>query len=142
LSLVFGTKPRAPNDGPTWGSCARRRKINLPTVAPVSAAATTTAAATAATAAATTTTTATTGAAATEAAALGPLFSLVHSQGPTIERGTVHGFDRLLRLRGRAHGDEAKASRLTGGSIGHDVNIRHFPDAGKSLANRFVGGRE
>jgi hypothetical protein len=118
-------------------------KINLPTVAPISAAAAAAATtATAATATATAATAAATWAAATKAAALGPFFSLIHSQRPTIERGTVHGFDRLLRLRRRPHGDEAEASRLTRGSIGHDVNIGHFSDARKRLANGFVGGRE
>jgi hypothetical protein len=120
------------------GSCARAKTINLPTVAPIPAAAATATTATTATPAAATTT----GATATKAAALGAFFSLIHSERPTIERGTVHGFDRLLRLRGRPHGDEAEASRLTRSSIGHDVNIRHFSDARKSLANGFVGGRE
>jgi hypothetical protein len=117
-------------------------KLNLPTIATISAAATATAATTAATATATATATAATATSAAEAASLGPLFGLIDAQGPSVEGRTVHGFDCLLGLRRRPHGNEAKASRLARGSVRHDMYVRDFSNARKGLAHGLVGGRK
>jgi hypothetical protein len=140
LSLVSGTKPRTLEGAPE-GIERTRCKINSPAVATISAAATTATAATATTA---TTTAATTATATPEAAptALRPLFSLIDSQRPTVERRAVHGLDRFLRLCRRPHGHETKASRLARGSVRHDVYVRDFSDAREGFAHGFVGGRE
>jgi hypothetical protein len=116
-----------------------RRKIDLPAIATISAAATATAAPATTAPAAATTTAATPEAAST---ALRSLFSLIHSQRPTIESRAVQGLDRLLRLCRRPHRNETKAPRLARGSVRHDVYVRYFSDAREGFAHGFVGGRE
>jgi hypothetical protein len=85
-----------------------------------------TAAATAATAAAT----------ATARAFLG----FIDSELPPVEIDAVHCADRAFGLAARAHGHESKATRLTGHTIGHEVNIDHIAVGGKGIAQRLLGG--
>jgi hypothetical protein len=117
-----------------------RRKIDSPAIATISSAATTAATAPATTAPAAATTTAATPEAASTA--LRSLFSLIHSQRPSVESRAVHGLDRLLRLCRRPHRNETKAPRLARGSVRHDVYVRYFSNAREGFAHGFVGGRE
>jgi hypothetical protein len=139
--LVSGTTPRAPDDVPIGIASARVTSVKLPTVAAIAAATTATPATTTAPTPATAAPTPAT-AAATEATPLGAFFGLIDPQRPTVERRAVHGLDRLLCLCRRPHRNEPKASRLTRGSVGHDVNVRYFSDARKRLAHRLVRGRK
>jgi hypothetical protein len=139
--LVSGTTPRAPDDVPIGIASARATSVKLPTVAAIAAATTATAATTTAPTP-TTAATATAPTAATETTPLGAFFGLIDPQRSTVERRAVHGLDRLLRLCRRAHRNEPKASRLTRGSVGHDVNVRYFSDACKRLAHGLVRGRK
>jgi hypothetical protein len=132
--LVSGTTPRAPDDVPIGIASARATNVKLPTVAAIAAATTTPATPTAPTP--------TAAAAATEPTPLGAFFGLIDPQRPTVERRAVHGLDGLLRLCRRPHRNEPKASRLTRGSVGHDVNVRYVSDTRKRLAHGLVRGRK
>jgi hypothetical protein len=139
--LVSANKPRTPECA-QMGIERTRRKISSPAIATISSAATTAAPApaTAAPAAAATTTTAATPEAASTA--LRSLFSLIHSQRPSVESRAIHGLDRLLRLCRCPHRNETKAPRLARGSVRHDVYVRYFSNAREGFAHGFVGGRE
>ena len=49
----------------------------------------------------------------------------VHRQVPAIQRGSVHGFNGLLRLLGRAHRYEGKAPGATRHAVHHQVGLDH-----------------
>src|ERR1035437_593856 len=99
--------------GPVHPGPERNRSVRLVTVA--------TATATAAAA-----TTVPPAPAAATATATGALFARpgdVNGQGATAQLFAVQGVDGLLRLLGRAHGDEGKPARTAGCPVHHEVSF-------------------
>src|ERR1019366_564898 len=90
--------------------------------------------------ASTSTSTAAAAAAAATTTALGALFVFVDAKRTPVERGVVHLGDRLGGLLSVAHGHEAEAARLSGLTIGDEVDVGHRAERRESGAKR-VGGR-
>jgi hypothetical protein len=132
-----------PSEGPN-----RKADLKLPAFASVPAATTTAATPATATppvptaAAATAVPTAATPATPEPARPLGPILGFVDAKGATIERGAVHGLDRFLSLRRRAHRHEAEAARLSRSAVSNDVNIGDLADARERFPYRLYSGRE
>jgi hypothetical protein len=104
------------------------------TAAAAAKAAATTATATAATKAA-----AATAAATTATRARAPLLGFVHAERATVEIGTVHLLDCLLRTLGRRHRHEGKPTRAARLAIQDQLGFRYLTTLGKEPLDRVLG---
>src|SRR5262245_51266464 len=83
--------------------------------------------------------------AATAAAARNTLFARtgnVDRQGTAVELGPVQGFDGLLSLFRRAHGDEPEAAGAARHAVHHQVGLQHRAVGGKRVLEIVLSGFE
>src|SRR6266404_6300532 len=66
----------------------------------------------------------------------------VDGEGASVNGFAIHRLDGLLRLLGRAHGDETEPARTAGGPVGHQVGFGDRAVGGEGILQVVFGGVE